>query len=52
LVHPGWVRTDMGGPNGLIDTKTSVTGLVSVIEGLDLPSSGSFFSYDGSVIPW
>mgnify|MGYP001253481377 CR=1 FL=1 len=50
--HPGWVRTDMGGPNGLIDTKTSVTGLVSVIEGLDLPSSGSFFSYDGSVIPW
>ena len=52
LVHPGWVRTDMGGPNGLIDTKTSVTGLMGVIEALDLQSSGSFFSYDGSLIPW
>jgi hypothetical protein len=52
LVHPGWVRTDMGGPNGLIDTKTSVTGLISVIEALDLQSSGGFFNYDGNVIPW
>lgn len=52
LLHPGWVRTDMGGPNGLIDTKTSVAGLMNVIDGLELANSGSFFSYDGSVIPW
>lgn len=52
LLHPGWVRTDMGGPNGLIDTKTSVTGLMKVIADLQPASSGCFLNYDGSVIPW
>ena len=52
LLHPGWVRTDMGGPNGLIDTKTSVAGMVQVIRNLNLESSGVFFNYDGNVIPW
>lgn len=51
-LHPGWVRTDMGGPNGLIDTQTSVTGLMQVIDGLDQTTNGRFFNYDGSEIPW
>ena len=52
VLHPGWVRTDMGGPNGLIDTKTSVAGMVQVIRNLNVESSGAFFNYDGNVIPW
>ena len=52
VLHPGWVRTDMGGPNGLIDTKTSVAGMVQVIRNLSVESSGAFFNYDGNVIPW
>ena len=52
VLHPGWVLTDMGGPNALIDTKTSVTGLMKIIDGLDEENSGSFFNYDGDVIPW
>jgi NAD(P)-dependent dehydrogenase (short-subunit alcohol dehydrogenase family) len=52
VLHPGWVLTDMGGPNALIDTKTSVGGMLQVIDGLDQSSSGSFFNYDGSIIPW
>ena len=52
VLHPGWVRTDMGGPNGLIDTETSVSGMVQVIENLCLETSGAFFNYDGHVIPW
>lgn len=52
LLHPGWVRTDMGGPNGLIDTETSVTGLMQVIDRLNSGNSGSFFNYDGTIIPW
>ncbi|MGB1666521.1 MAG: SDR family oxidoreductase [Pseudohongiellaceae bacterium] len=52
LLHPGWVRTDMGGPNGLIDVATSVSGMMSVIEGLSPTGSGQFFNYDGSIIPW
>jgi NAD(P)-dependent dehydrogenase (short-subunit alcohol dehydrogenase family) len=51
-LHPGWVRTDMGGPNGLIDTETSVRGLRQVIEGLSSAQSGEFIAYDGKKIPW
>jgi|TARA_B110000483_G_scaffold105088_1_gene128196 NAD(P)-dependent dehydrogenase (short-subunit alcohol dehydrogenase family) len=52
VLHPGWVLTDMGGPNALIDTKTSVTGMLKVVEDLDPQTSGSFFNYDGSIIAW
>jgi NAD(P)-dependent dehydrogenase (short-subunit alcohol dehydrogenase family) len=52
VLHPGWVLTDMGGPNALIDTKTSVTGMLKVVDDLDPQTSGSFFNYDGSIIAW
>ncbi len=52
VVHPGWVRTDMGGPNGLIDTETSVNGMVGVIDNLNMGNTGQFFNYDGNPIAW
>jgi len=52
LLHPGWVRTDMGGPNALIDTETSIRGMLRVIDGIGKADSGGFFGYDGSAIPW
>jgi len=52
ILHPGWVETDMGGANALIDAAASVTGMRQVIAKLDLTKSGGFFSYDGSTIPW
>jgi hypothetical protein len=42
----------MGGPNGLIDSQTSVTGLRKMIADLSLSSSGKFIAYDGSEIAW
>ena len=51
-LHPGWVQTDMGGPNALIDTKTSVKGMAKVIDNLAPKNSGKFYNYDGSPIPW
>jgi len=51
-LHPGWVRTDMGGPNGLIDTETSASGLLSVVEGATGEQSGLFLNYDGRPIEW
>ena len=51
-LHPGWVRTDMGGPHGLIDTPTSVQGLRQVIAGLHSGLTGQFIAYDGKSIPW
>lgn len=52
LLHPGWVRTDMGGPSGLISTKQSVSGMRNVICQLVLADSGKFIAYDGQIIPW
>jgi len=51
-LHPGWVRTDMGGPNGLIDAPESVSGMLNVIDGLSVASTGQFYNYDGSTIAW
>ncbi len=51
-LHPGWVQTDMGGPNGLVTTQTSVTGLRKVIADLSLENSGKFIAYDGKEIAW
>lgn len=52
VLHPGWVRTRMGGPNGLIDPEESVAGMRRVIAGLTVEESGGFFNYDGARIPW
>jgi len=52
LLHPGWVKTRMGGPNALISTATSVTGMRAIIDRFEMPQSGNFYRYDGSIIPW
>jgi len=52
LLHPGWVRTDMGGPNGLISTEQSVTGMRQVISALKYEDSGKFYAFDGQIVPW
>lgn len=52
ILHPGWVRTAMGGPNGLIDAQESVAGLRKVIDALTLENSGRFVAYDSKEIPW
>jgi NAD(P)-dependent dehydrogenase (short-subunit alcohol dehydrogenase family) len=51
-LHPGWVQTDMGGPNGLINTQTSVTGLRKVVANLSLENTGKFIAFDGKEIAW
>jgi NAD(P)-dependent dehydrogenase (short-subunit alcohol dehydrogenase family) len=52
LFHPGWVKTDMGGPDAMIDVETSVSGMRRKIEAAKLEDSGRFFNYDGKEIPW
>jgi len=51
-LHPGWVKTDMGGSGAQIATATSVGGLRQVIDGLTLKDSGRFFDYEGRALPW
>ncbi len=52
VLHPGWVRTDMGGSGATIDPFESVAGLRQVIEDLNFENSGRFLAYDGREIPW
>ena len=51
-LHPGWVKTDMGGAGADIDAATSVAGMRAVIEGAESRVSGHFFDYTGKEIPW
>ncbi|MBC7004965.1 SDR family oxidoreductase [Photobacterium sp. BZF1] len=51
-LHPGWVQTEMGGPNALIDSQTSALGLKNVIDNLTPADSGLFMDYQGHYLPW
>ncbi len=52
VMHPGWVQTDMGGPDATISTTESATGIRKVIDGLSLSESGRLFTYAGETLPW
>ncbi len=51
-VHPGWVRTDMGGPNADLSVEQSAAGLLALINGLTAEQSGRFWNWDGSELDW
>ena len=51
-IHPGWVRTDMGGARAEVDVATSVSGMRAVIAGLTAAQTGRFLSYQGTELPW
>jgi len=52
LLHPGWVKTDMGGPNAEIRTAQSASQMRTILEQMRLEDSGTFYDIDGSLIPW
>ncbi|XP_047527557.1 C-factor isoform X1 [Vanessa atalanta] len=51
-LHPGWVKTDMGGKNAPLDVDTSVSGIFNTIEKLKEADSGKFLQYDGTELAW
>jgi len=52
VMHPGWVQTDMGGPDATITTQESASGIRSVIDGLTAEDSGRLLTYAGESLPW
>jgi NAD(P)-dependent dehydrogenase (short-subunit alcohol dehydrogenase family) len=52
LLHPGWVRTRMGGESAPLSPEQSVEGMRRLIDGFSLARSGIFLRYDGRAMPW
>ena len=52
MVHPGWVKTDMGGPGADITAEESAAGIRRVIAGLTLDDTGKFYKWNGDIHPW
>jgi NAD(P)-dependent dehydrogenase (short-subunit alcohol dehydrogenase family) len=51
-VHPGWVKTDMGGPSAQLEAADSAAGLYRLIDGLQPQHSGRFWTWDGQEHTW
>ena len=51
-LHPGWVKTDMGGPNAPVSIDESIKGMIQVIHTTDIRDTGRFLNYDGQELPW
>jgi len=52
MLHPGWVRTDMGGAGAPLEAPEAVAGMLQVISGLKPEDSGRFMDYQGHSMPW
>jgi NAD(P)-dependent dehydrogenase (short-subunit alcohol dehydrogenase family) len=52
LIHPGWVKTDMGGKNAALEPHESIEGMRKVIAKLSTADSGKFLDYTGRELPW
>ncbi|XP_049786928.1 C-factor [Schistocerca cancellata] len=51
-MHPGWVKTDMGGTNAPLTVEQSVGNIVETLLKLDKSHNGCFIQYDGKQLPW
>jgi NAD(P)-dependent dehydrogenase (short-subunit alcohol dehydrogenase family) len=52
LIHPGWVKTDMGGPHAQLSVEESAKGIQSVIDKLTIEDTGSFKKWNGETHAW
>jgi NAD(P)-dependent dehydrogenase (short-subunit alcohol dehydrogenase family) len=51
-LHPGWVRTRMGGPNAPVSTEDCVAGQQALLDRAGAKENGGFFNFDGKPLPW
>jgi short-subunit dehydrogenase len=52
MLHPGWVKTDMGGSKAKLEIDESVNSMIKVIEASNISNTGSFLNYNGDKLEW
>ena len=52
VIAPGWVRTDMGGPNASLDIETSITGVVDAMTQRSGAGGVTYINYQNQILPW
>ncbi|XP_075156923.1 SDR family oxidoreductase sniffer isoform X1 [Haematobia irritans] len=52
VVHPGWVRTDMGGANAPMDIEPTTAEIIETIMKFNSSHNGGFYQHDGTQLPW
>lgn len=52
ILHPGWVKTDMGGDRAPVEIPDSIAGMMRVLDTRTLQNSGEFVQFDGEILPW
>lgn len=51
-LHPGWLRTDMGGANAPLSVEEGAAGLIATIDSLSIAKSGRFLDYRNKELAW
>lgn len=52
VIHPGWVKTDMGGASAPLTVSESVDGIKRLLDRMTPDDHGRFFTWDGHIHPW
>ena len=51
-LHPGWVKTDMGGKHATLNIETSCDKMIETLYSLKENNNGNFMQYDGKILQW
>lgn len=51
-MHPGWVQTDMGGPEAALQVEEAMTTMIKTLDKLNPKKVGYFMQWDGGELPW
>lgn len=52
IVHPGWVKTEMGGDDAQLTPEQSAEGVMKLVDRLDIASTGKFLAWNGKELAW
>jgi NAD(P)-dependent dehydrogenase (short-subunit alcohol dehydrogenase family) len=51
-IHPGWIKTDMGGSNAPLEIEEPITQIINLTDKSGITDSGKFLDREGREVPW